>query len=380
MSSATAPSQFAAIDCLPLPAHFSGAAYYIYHLTHHLLGLPRNLPLAIVCKPGHRELFEPMLQPGDKIVTVPVRNRAEQLLNYERRLPALLQKENIRLFYATHYMCPPRRESYTIVNTFHDLGFLRFPRYYPLIKQLFFGRQLRQYVRRSDHVVTVSQATNRDFLKFFPEMDGKTSVIYPGTDHLSSVTPADVTRDRPFFLAVNTFEVRKNLPRVVELFDYLKSEYQLSHQLILVGHPANGYRKLKKTIRKSEFNQDIVLATSIPVDTLKRYYLDCSAFINMSSFEGFGFTPMEAVREGCRVFLYRNAVVAEIMGTQPGIFEHLSIRQWGDHIANCINKSHVAPDLSTLIQPLSWQNCARAILKKMEALYSRADASKRIAV
>ena len=378
MRTTTASPYFAAIDCLPLPDHFSGAAYYIYHLTQHLLKLPRNLPLAVICKPVHRPLFETLLQPGDKIVSLPVRNRAEQLYNYERKLPALLASENIRLFYATHYMCPPRHRQYRVINTFHDLGFLRFPRYYPLTKQVFFGRQLRHYVQRSDRVITVSQTTNSDFLHYFPEMTGKTSVIYPGTDHLAAVTAADRQFDHPFFLAVNTFEVRKNLPFVVEVFNHLKREYQLPHRLILVGHPANGYRKLKKSVRNSEFNQDIVLATSIPVDTLKRYYLDCSAFLNMSSFEGFGFTPMEALREGCQVFLYRNSVVAELFGNQPGIFDHFSARQWGDKIADCMNKRDVPAVSSAAIESLTWLSCARLILKELEALSDTCDDRQKI--
>lgn len=364
---------FVGIDALALPAVFSGAAYYIYHLTKSLLETSRPFPIAVFCRPQHRPLFAGLLRPGDKIIPVPLERRAARLYFYEFKLKSLLIKENIRVFYATHYICPAADARYYLVSAFHDMGFLLFPRFYPLLKRLYFGRRMRTFLSRSDRVVAISRSTAAAIGSLFPEYAPRVAVIYPGTDHLldaDAPAPLSPRVEPPFILAVNTFEVRKNIPFIIRLFNHLKSTRRLAHRLLVVGQPANGYKKILAEIRRSPFRRDIVLASAIPAEELSFYYRHCDFFLNASEYEGFGFTPFEALSHGCPAFLYKNNAVAEFLGDHPYIFEHLEVELWAERIGQEMAASFRGKIAPETIRNLSWQNTARETRQLLEQVIS----------
>jgi len=369
---------FVGIDCLALPEKFSGAAYYIYHLTKNLLETSRDYPLSIFCKPQHQRIFRDLLGARDKILPVPLKNRADQLHFYEFRLKRILLKENIKIFYATHYICPPPDERYHLVSTFHDMGFLLYPRYYPFIKRLYFGQRMKTFLERSDHVVAISQSTADSIAELFPQYSPKTKVIYPGADHLpfertySLLKPAV---ESPFILAVNTFEERKNIPFIIRVFNSLKTRANLPHKLLLIGHPANGYPKIMAEVKRSPFRKEIVVLNSLSSTELSYYYKTCDFFINASEYEGFGFTPFEALNQNCPVFLYRNNTVAEFLGDHPYIFNHLDADTWADFIRNELMNTFKMKMNREAIQHLSWSNTAKETFGLLDTLISAKDVS-----
>lgn len=364
---------FVGIDALALPTVFSGAAYYIYHLTKSLLEIPRPFPMAVFCRPPHRPLFADLLRPGDKLISIPLKRRAARLYFYEFQLKPLLIKENIRVFYATHYICPPAGAQYCLISTFHDMGFLLFPQFYPLLKRLYFGRRMKTFLSRCHRVVAISRSTAETIRQLFPEYASRVVVIYPGADHLLDAhTPAPPSPRvaPPFILAVNTFEVRKNIPFIIRLFNHLKSTRRLAHRLLLVGQPANGYKEILGEIRRSPFRSEIVLASAIPAEELSFYYRHCDFFLNASEYEGFGFTPFEALSHGSPAFLYKNNTVAEFLGDHPYIFEHLEVELWAAQIEQEMAVSFRGKITPAAIGNLSWQNTARATLQLLEQAIS----------
>jgi len=367
---------FVGIDCLALPEKFSGAAYYIYHLTRNLLETSRNYPLSIICKPQHQRLFRDLLGKKDKILPVPLKNRADQLFFYEFRLKRILLKERIKIFYATHYICPPPDERYRLISTFHDMGFLLYPRYYPLIKRLYFGRRMKTFLKRSDFVVAVSQSTADSITKLFPQHSPKIKVICPGADHLTGERTCSLLKpavESPFILAVNTFEVRKNIPFIIRVFNSLKTKANLPHKLLLIGHPANGYPKIMAEIKRSPFRKEIVILNSLSSTELSYYYRTCDFFISASEYEGFGFTPFEALSHNCPVFLYKNNTVAEFLRDHPYIFNHLDAEAWADFIGNELLNSFKQKMNREVIRHLSWSNTATETFKLLDTLVSAKD-------
>jgi len=359
------------IDCLSLPAHFSGAANYIFYLTIHLLKAPRTVPLTIFCKPAHRPLFSEHLKKDDKIVVIPLKNRATQLFFYEFQLKQRLIKEKIAVFYATHYLTPPRSPRYFIINTFHDAGFVLFPHFYPWIKRLYFGQRMATFLKRADVITAVSQSTAVSLAQSFPAQAGKIRTVYSGVDHFSG-QPTDASpvlpvrrkiADRPYILAVNTLESRKNIPFIIQVFNELKTRFKMPHRLVIVGHPANGYRGILKTIRESSFKSEIILTNFVSTDELIAAYQRCDFFISASVYEGFGFTPFEAIFFGRPAFLYRNNAVAEFLGEHPYLFDHFDAAAWAEHIWRESRRGFKNKITFERITHLSWQNTASQVIK-----------------
>lgn len=377
LNGSTAPA-YAGIDCLALPKNFSGAAYYIYYLARNLLELPREVPLAVFCKPVHERLFRSLLKPGDKIVSAPFRGRAGQLFFYEYRLRKLLIRENVKVFLASHYICPPRDERYSLITTFHDMGFLLHPQYYQMIKRAYFGRRIKTFLARADRVVSVSHTTAKSIARLYPQYQPKMTVIHPGINHLplKPITPKQPpVIEKPYILCVNTFEIRKNIPFIIRVFDYLKQKHKIEQRLLIVGQPANGYKALKQAIKASPFQEDIVIARSVPSDALVHYYQNCDFFINASAYEGFGFTPFEAMYQNVPVFLYQNNAIEEILGSHRFVLDHLDAEKWADAIwENYQNGFRYKPS-AKMIEHLNWRNTALATLNLLEASVFSGEAS-----
>ncbi len=374
--------RFVGMDCLPMPEHFSGAAYYILYLTRSLLRLDPPFPVAIFCKPSHQHLFRPYLRSRDKLIPVPVKNRAWRLAFYEYGLAPMLIREKVLLFYATHYICPPPHPRYRLITTVHDLGFRLHPHFYPLIKRWYFGRRIRTFLHRANAIVAVSHSTAEAIARLFPRYAARTTVIYPGTDHLlgavsdagdegadSAATPPSF----PYILAVNTFEKRKNIPFIVRVFELLKQQYHLPHRLVLIGHPANGYAAIRRAVKNSLFRSHILMKNSVSISELRRYYRGADMFINASEYEGFGFTPFEAIRFGCPVFLYRNNTVEEILGDHPGILDHLDAPRWAAGIARAYLDNFPCRIPEDRLKPLTWQAAAGKTLHLMDHLFTTSE-------
>jgi glycosyltransferase involved in cell wall biosynthesis len=364
---------FVGFDCLSLPANFSGAGYYIYYLAKELLQHIRDFPLAVLCKPNHADLFSPHLQSDDKIISVPLANRIHRLSFYELGLKKVLIKEKIELFHATHYICPPRNKKYKIVSTFHDMGFFLHPNYYPVSKRLFFAKRMSAFLKRSERITAISKFTREAIISFFPEHANKIHVIYPGANHLTNENiqlDSSVNFDRPFILAVNSLERRKNIPFIIKVFDHLKRNFGIAHKFLLVGHPANGFKQVLREINQLKFSADVQVQLSIPLKQLVQCYQNADFFINASSYEGFGFTPLEAINYQLPTFLFRNQVVKELLGDHPYAFTGWDVDDWAKYIYEEMQKDFANRITSEKIKPFTWNNTATKFIELYEQMIS----------
>ena len=359
-----------AIDGLALPQQFSGAAYYIRNLTLALLQSRRSFKLKIICKPQHYSLFEADLQSGDQLITVPIKNRLQQLYFYEYGLRPLLIRENVDLFLATHYIVPPPHRYYRMITTFHDMGFLEFPQYYPLHKRLYFGKRIPMFIKRSDHLIAVSRYTARAVGKVLDMPLDKIKTIYPGIDHFNRQKiqpPGQINWQLPIMLAVNTFEKRKNIPRVIELFNQLKNQLgQL--QLLLIGQKANDWPDIQGQIIRSPFQNDIHCLDQLSDNALTACYQNATFFVNMSSYEGFGFTPFEAIRQGLPAFLFENNLVSELLAENPYNFSTLDPNLWTRRITEAYHSQFPARANIPSLNQLTWENSAAKTVSLLESV------------
>jgi glycosyltransferase involved in cell wall biosynthesis len=353
------------VDCIALPDGFSGAANYIYNLTHSLLSANRPFPIALICRPIHAPAFEKIIKAEDKLIKVPLRNRLHKLLFYEYRLSSLLINKNIKIFHATHYITPKQSEFYKIITTFHDMGFLLHPGYYPFVKRLYFRKRMYTFITRSDVVLAVSEATRDSIVEIFPQSRAKINTIYPGVNHMNIGDSKD--RKKKYLLAVNSFEKRKNIPFLIKVFNLLKCKYKLEHQFIVIGDHTNDYPNVLAEVNRSPYKMDIILLNSISKQELVSYYQNADIFVNASTYEGFGFTPFEAIGLSCPSFLYNNNVLKKVFKAHQYLLNTLDVHEWADLIAEQLKLGFPNKIERSQIELFTWENNA----KKTIELYSK---------
>jgi glycosyltransferase involved in cell wall biosynthesis len=165
-----------AIDVRKL--HDFGVGTYVQNLVQSLARLDHDTEYALVCR---REDCERIEQLGPNFRPVPDRSGNYSIAE-QFTIPLGLARLRPDLFHAPHYVLPALTPCRSVV-TIHDCIHLMFPQYLP-------GRLAHTYARialwlathRSARVLTVSEASKRDILRFFQIPAEKVDVIYNAID------------------------------------------------------------------------------------------------------------------------------------------------------------------------------------------------------
>ncbi len=175
-------------------------------------------------------------------------------------------------------------------------------------------------IKRASHIITVSQNTRNDLIKYLKIPDNRISVIYNGVDH-NIFKPYNIKLlDKSYILYVGSERPRKNLDRMFEAFAKLKGEFP-ELKLVKVGISGRSEKYRRSVMRKLDslrITQDIVFVDYTSELDLAYYYSSAALLCYPSLYEGFGFPPLEAMACGCPVVTSNTSSLPEVV-SEAGI-------------------------------------------------------------
>lgn len=233
------------------------------------------------------------------------------------------------------YPLPIRLKNAANIYTIHDLVPLRLP-YTTLDNKREYYRIVRDIVRYSDHIVTVSEASKRDIVDLFDVPEEKVTNTYQSvslpqhildrsfdevSDEVESIFGVDTKK---YFLFFGAIEPKKNVGRIIEA--YLASQSDLP--LIIVGQvtwkDSNDLRLIdvsdkkdaealleRKTTGIARARQ-IIRLDYLPLNLLASLIRCARAVVFPSLYEGFGLPILEAMQLG-------TAVITGTEGSNPEV-------------------------------------------------------------
>ena len=174
--------------------HDFGIGTYIRNLLRQLAKIDQTTEFVVFCRPQDVPALSSL---GGNFRAV-----AEAAGNYsiseQLRIPLALRREGVTLFHATHYVLPPLVPCRSVV-TIHDCIHLMFPQYLPNRFALGYARASMAYAtRRATRILTVSESSKRDIIRFFRTSPDKIDVIPNAFDERFSVAPKLVMTVFPF--------------------------------------------------------------------------------------------------------------------------------------------------------------------------------------
>lgn len=246
--------------------------------------------------------------------------------------------------YVAPIVAPP------IVAMVHDLSYHHHPEWFSKAEGLRFRLTVPWTARRAARVLTGSEYCRRDIVSTFRLPEEKVSVSYarirsifterPQTEVVAVLEKLSVRR--PYILAVGNLQPRKNLPRLIDAWQRLRTRHvDFTPQLVIVGRKAWMFDDILGSARGGAHAGDIVLTDYLPESELAALYSGASLFVYPSLFEGFGLPPIEAMACGAPVIVSNTTSLPEICGEAALYIDPKNVEQLAARILELYGDPHL---------------------------------------
>jgi alpha-1,3-rhamnosyl/mannosyltransferase len=252
------------------------------------------------------------------------------------------------------------------ITTIHDVSFFVGPEWFSSRDRVLLQKFVPSSARRAEAVITVSETSRQDILRFIPDIGDKLYVsllaaspeFRPFDRQHSLETLQRLGVSEPFMLTAGTRWARKNIELAIEACERLPDS--ISHRLVAAGHA-----------EPARSNRTIQLGWVEHAD-LVTLFGRAALYLCPSRYEGFGLPIVEAFAAGAPVIASAGGALREIAGGAAVIVESFDPSAWMEAIRTVLTDSS---NLSAMrergfrrAQDFSWKQTA---LRTLEA-YRRA--------
>ncbi len=294
-------------------------------------------------------------------------------LSLARLLPVNYQSKTSRLLYhSSFYRKLITNAEICEITTIHD--FLHQKHSSSPVNKIVHNILKFGSIKRAQGIICVSNYTLLDLKRYCaPKKTQKVEVIYNGISdeykplnkedqHLAFMGSINLT-DK-YLLFVGARSKYKNFEFVVELLNHLAK-----YKLIVVGNILSSAEK--GAISKNLLDR-IVVANNISNNDLNILYNYAHALLYPSSYEGFGFPVVEAMRAGCPVLALNLTSIPEISGGVAVLFDDLSIKNFVKAIKSLEQEDERIAIINQGLQNakrFDWTKCCRETMEFYKEVY-----------
>jgi glycosyltransferase involved in cell wall biosynthesis len=211
-------------------------------------------------------------------------------------------------------------------------------------------------VRHAAAIVSVSAFSRDEAVLRFDADPQRITVVHSGPGFEPD---GDAGRgEGDFLLYVGDLSRHKNLPFLVDVV-----ERAAGVRLVLAGRPGDGYSDLARRMATSPAQVSVVANPSD--EELEQLYRSAVATVLPSLYEGFGFTPLEAMARDCPVLASDIPAVREISGDGALLLPLDDGAAWVDAVRDVTHNERTRAELRArgraTVGRYSWQRTARGL-------------------
>lgn len=267
-----------------------------------------------------------------------------------------------------------------MVVTIHDLGFVHFPELYTPLERLYHNFSLKYSATHAAKIITPSNYTKRDLIRFLPIDPRKIMVIYHGYDKEKFRPATEKEREMvlprgiepPYIFFVGRIELKKNVDGMIEAYRLLREEMTIRHKLVLAGKPGWGYDKIKEKINSlpEEIRKDVVELGYVSDREYPILLKRADILFFPSWFEGFGMPVIEAMAAGVPVVASSQTSLPEIAGTGALVVKPSKPLEMAAALSKLIHKQSFRKSMilrgRVRAHSFSWRRAAQETLRLLE--------------
>lgn len=252
------------------------------------------------------------------------------------------------LYHATHYVLPAISPCKVVV-TIHDVIHLLYPEYLPNRLAFFYAqRMIQRSLNRGDRILTVSNHTKADLVRYFETSNRKIQVIYNGVDDSfrQKLATDDLERSldelgltRPYLLFVGNPKPHKNLDNVLKAYARARAIHAFEAPLVCVGDRGNAAARLQVLANTLGIGERIKFLGHVPQEVLPAIYQGATLFLYPTLYEGFGLPVVEAMASGVAVVTSNSSSLKELAEGYAHLVNPHDVEGIAKAIAHCMADS-----------------------------------------
>lgn len=284
------------------------------------------------------------------------------------------RKSDITHFF--NYIVPPFVHGKKVV-TVHDMVYKSFPDTVRGRTKYMLDIGLKRSMKRADLIVTDSEFSKKEIIKYFPQHESRIRVVPCGVD-LERFHPCDDPERIPevkksleiegdYFLYVGTIEPRKNLERLITAYAaFVKKVGSRSPKLVLAGGKGWLDQGIYSRVEKLGMKENVIFTKYVPSEDMNPLMCGALAFVFPSLYEGFGMPPLEAMACGVPVLSSGEASLPEVTGDCAVICDAYDTKSIAEGMYRLYSSEELRKELSRKglqrAQGFTWKRSAEMLM------------------
>ncbi len=242
----------------------------------------------------------------------------------------IVRQEACDLVHVPHLLSVPLFLPCPYVITVHDLlDYMYRTSSASGFRRMLHFQLTKRVLNQAARIFAVSNFTKNDLQRLFEIPSGRIEVVYNAIDERfrqghAGDSDREFIAERyqvnyPFLLYAGRISPPKNIVRIIEAFSALKGELRKEDKypdlkLIIIGDDLSSHPDLRRTVIKSDVQNDVRFLGFVPIDVLRIFYDAAKIFVFPSLYEGFGLPPLEAMAHGTPVVTSNTSSLPEVVG------------------------------------------------------------------
>lgn len=246
-----------------------------------------------------------------------------------------------------------------------------------------FLEEMPYILEKCDKIITVSNYSKQDIIKYFGLPEDKICVTYLAADSRFKLMDREkawgflknkYSYSNDFILYLGGFSPRKNVEGLLEAYSRLYRELPGYYDLVLLGASRDNHYELRKKVEDMGLQDRVVFAGYVPYEHLPYFYNCATLFVYPSLYEGFGLPPLEAMTCGTPTITTNVTSIPEVVGDGALLTDPYDISELSDKIYKTISDSGFRQELSARAlrraYGFSWKKTVIETIRVYEEVYN----------
>jgi len=288
------------------------------------------------------------------------------------KLPLVIKRVSPDVYFCPTFITPVVQTCPTVI-AIHDLMHVIFSRHYSWVHRIYYGWWLRLAAKKAKSIITTSESSKQDLIRYYGLSSQKISVIHDGVEPkfrlINDKKQIDSFKSKHklpehFILYVGARKINKNIDGILAAYALYSQKNAKQLPLVLTGEMD---KKLSKLVKKYGISEKVICVGAITDAELPLLYNSAALFLSPSLYEGFGLPHLEAMACGIPVIASNVSSLPEIMGEGGLLVDPKNSNAIARAIEKVLSDRHLGKELISRglekAKHYSWKTCARKTLE-----------------